>query len=282
MAGARVDQLVAERRDELTPAERRVADVVVSDPEAIAFGTVATVARSARSSGASVVRLAGRLGFDGFTDLQDAVRAELARRLRPATQRIREPAPGDTVGEVLQASLDAVHGTLDAVDPDQFRRVVAAVGKRSASVWLICGDASDGIGRQAADQLAVLRPGVTRVAGNPVHVAGHLAAVNQGDVVLALDLRRYDRWVVDWAEAARLRGAIVIALTDSHVSSLAERADEVLIVAAESAGPFDTYVGALALFDAIVAGVARRSRAAATATLDRIEEAWQGADVLME
>ena len=55
-----------------------------------------------------------------------------------------------------------------------------------------------------------------------------------------------------------------------------------LIVAAESAGPFDTYVGALALLDAVVTGVALRSRVAATTTLDRIEEAWQDSDVLME
>jgi len=282
MAAAGVDQLVAERRDELTPAERRVADVVVSDPESVAFGTVATVARSARSSGASVVRLASRLGFEGFSDLQEAVRSELARRLRPATQRIREPAPGDTVGQVLQASLDAVHGTLDSVDQASFDRAVGAIGKRSASVWMICGDASDGVIRQAAAQLAMLRPGVTRVAGNPVRVAGHLAAVRPGDVVVALDLRRYDRWVVGWTGSAKDLGATVVALTDSHISALAELADELLIVEAESAGPFDTYVGALALLDAVVAGVGRRSRAAATHALDRIEDAWQRTDVLME
>ena len=62
----------------------------------------------------------------------------------------------------------------------------------------------------------------------------------------------------------------------------AELADELLLVAAESAGPFDSYVGALALLDALVTDVARRSRAAATTALDRIEDAWQASDVLME
>jgi DNA-binding MurR/RpiR family transcriptional regulator len=282
----RVPELVAARLDELTTAERRVADVVVSDPEAVAFGTVATVAKAAGSSGATVVRLATRLGFDGFTALQDVVQEELARRLRPATERIREPAPGDTVGRVLQASLDAVHGTLDAVDPSAFGDAVARLSRRSATVWLVCGDASDGIGRHVADGLAMLRPGVTRVGGNAVRVAGQSARVRPDDVVLALDLRRYDRWLLDWVDRAKAAGAVLLVLTDSAVSPLADAAsgdgDHLFVVAADSAGPFDTYVGALSLLDALLAGVARSTRSAATESLDRLESAWQDAGVLSE
>src|SRR3954452_6221251 len=61
-----------ERRDSLTPSERRVAEVVLQTPEAVAFGTVAAVAKRARAGGATVVRLAERLGYDGFSGLQDA------------------------------------------------------------------------------------------------------------------------------------------------------------------------------------------------------------------
>src|SRR3982750_3891451 len=60
-------------RSALTPAERRVADVVLTSPEAIAFGTVADLAQRAATSGATVVRLAAKLGYDGFTSLPAAV-----------------------------------------------------------------------------------------------------------------------------------------------------------------------------------------------------------------
>jgi DNA-binding MurR/RpiR family transcriptional regulator len=281
----RVEQLVADRRDDLTPAERRVAEVVVADPEAVAFGTVASIAERAEASGATVVRLAARLGFDGFGALQVAVQADLARRLRPATERIREPSPGDTVGRVLQASLDAVHGTLDGVDRAAFAAAVARLSRRSSSVWIACGDASDGIGRHLADGLSTLRPSVHRVGGNPVRLAGQSARVASTDLVIALDLRRYDRWVLDWVGSAAGGGASLVVLTDSAVSPLARLArdgDQVFIVAAESAGPFDTYVGALALFDALVAGVADRTRAVSTEALDRVEAAWREAGVLAE
>ena len=103
--------------------------------------------------------------------------------------------------------------------------------------------------------------------------------------MLALDLRRYDRWLLEWVRRATSAGAHLVVLTDSAVSPLAEvgvAGDHLFVVAAESAGPFDTYVGALALLDALVAGVAGQDRRRATDSLDRIEAAWQQADVLTD
>src|SRR5438874_3351033 len=108
----------------LTPAERRVAAVVADDPEAVAFGTVADVARRAGASGATVVRLAAKLGFDGFVGLQAAVRDEMARRLRPASERIRRPAPGDVLGTALAVEMGNVAATLEAVDRAAFEDAV--------------------------------------------------------------------------------------------------------------------------------------------------------------
>src|SRR5947209_16453693 len=107
-------------RGALTPAERRVADVVLSNPESVAFGTVAHLARLAATSGATVVRLAAKLGYDGFTALQGAVQGELGQRLRPAAERIRQVLPSDVLGRVLAVELDNLAGTLEAASPGAF------------------------------------------------------------------------------------------------------------------------------------------------------------------
>src|SRR2546423_1054686 len=109
----------------LTPAERKVAAVGADAPEAVAFGTVADVARRAGASGATVVRLSAKLGFDGFVELQAAVREEMARRLRPASERIRRPAPGDVLGSALAVEMANVAATLEGVDPAAFDEAVA-------------------------------------------------------------------------------------------------------------------------------------------------------------
>jgi len=148
-------------RGALTPAERRLADVVLSTPECVAFGTVADLATRASTSGATVVRFASKLGYDGFTALQGAVQDELGQRLRPAAERIREVPPTDVLGRARAVELDNVAGTLEAASPAAFDEVAAALADLGHQVHVLSGEASRGIGLLLHDQLAMLRPGVS-------------------------------------------------------------------------------------------------------------------------
>ena len=272
-------------RAELTRAERRVAAVVADDTEAVAFGTVADVARRAGTSGATVVRLATRLGYDGFVGLQGAVREEMARRLRPASERIRRPQPGDTVGATLATELANVATTLEGVDAGAFAeavRLLSAPAVRGGRVFVLSGDASSGVAVLLATELRMLRPGVEHVSGSEVAVARALADVGPADVLVMIDLARYDRLVLATAERAAGRGATVVALTDSALSPVAAHARVSFTVSHASAGPFDSHVGMLALANALVAGVAARRRGSATHRLDQVEAAWAEAAALVD
>ena len=260
----------------LTPAERRVAAVVADDPEAVAFGTVADVARRSGTSGATVVRLATKLGFEGFVELQASVREELARRLRPASERIRRPAAGDVLGNTLATELSNVAATLEGVERSAFDRAVRALSARSNErIFILSGDASSGIAALFAAELSMLRTGVTHVEGSAVRVARQLSDVGPTDVVVAIDLARYDRALLDAAGTAADRGATLIALTDSALSPLAAGTTVCFTASVAGAGPFDSHVGLLALGNALLAGVAARLRRSATDRLDQVEAAWR-------
>jgi DNA-binding MurR/RpiR family transcriptional regulator len=285
MTPTAVSGQIEAHRAELTPAERRVAAVVADDAEAVAFGTVADVARRAGASGATVVRLATKLGYDGFVDLQGAVRQEMTRRLRPASERIRRPQPGDTVGATLATELTNVAATLEAVDTGAFAeavRILSAPAVPGGRVLVLSGDASSGVALLLATELGMLRTGVELVAGSEVAVARALADVSRRDVLVVLDLARYDRLVLTTAERAAARGAPLVALTDSALSPLAAHARLSFTVSAAGAGPFDSHTGMLALANALVAGVAARRRRSATDRLDRVEAAWAEAAALVD
>jgi DNA-binding MurR/RpiR family transcriptional regulator len=259
-----------------------VAAVVADDPEAVAFGTVADVARRAGASGATVVRLCAKLGYEGFSDLQSAVREEFARRLRPAVERIREPLPDDALSRTLATELDNVAATLGGVDPTAFAQAVRLLSARRGRVLVLSGDASSGVAALLATELSMLRPGVVRLDGSEVAVARSLADAGPPDTLVAIDLARYDRLVLTTVERAAGRGAGIVALTDSALSPLAAHARVRLTVAAAGAGPFDSHVGVLALANALVTGVAGRLRRSATERLDRVEAAWREARALVE
>jgi DNA-binding MurR/RpiR family transcriptional regulator len=276
------DRLEA-RRDHLTPSERRVAGVVLDDPEAVAFGTVAALAKRAGTGGATVLRLSQRLGYEGFVGLQSAVRADLTGRLRLASERIRQPAAHDDLAaRTLTTELENLAATFEHVDRDALGRAVAALAGKRARVVVLPGGASVGVARQVSDELALLRPGVALVTGSPLAIAARIADIRSNDVVVAIDLRRYDSSVLDAVELAVDAHATVIAITDSVLSPLASYADATLVVAAEGSGPFDSHLGVLGIGNALVAGVAAKLRQSATERIDQIEAAWRSTGAVID
>ena len=274
--------LIRERRDVLSPAERRVADVVLRDPHSVAFGTVASVAAAADTSGGSVVRFTARLGFDGFAALQEQVQADLRSGGHQAAERIRRPGSDDLLDRAVSVATDAVHTTLERVARDDFDAAVALLATKQRTVFVIAADASQGIGQQFATELAMLRPGVVHVQGSPVAVARTLALLVPKDVVVTLDLPRYDRWLLTAVEQAHADGARIVALTNSELSPLAAHAEITFTAASDGAGPFDSHIAALALLESLVAGAAVRLRRSATERLEQIESSWKDAQALTD
>lgn len=279
-----LEQRLSERAGQLTPTERRIADVVLARPQVVAFGTVAEVADASGAGTATVVRFAAKLGFDGFTGMQSEVRGELAHQLRPAAERIREDRA--TNASTVQLHADSVvantRATLDAVRERDLRHVVDRLADDEHAVLVLSGAASRGVASQFLGDLEQLRPGCRLLDGNPIDVARLLALAGPAPVVLALDLRRYERWLIDTLGAARDAGAWIVALTDDVLSPVARAADLSFAVAAASTGPFDSHVATLALLDLFVAEVAAARRVAATERIDRIEAAWTAADALTD
>jgi DNA-binding MurR/RpiR family transcriptional regulator len=269
-----VDRII-ERAERLTATERKIAEILAGEPQTIAFGTVAGVAKRAGTSGPSVVRLAVKLGYQGFVELQAAVQRELADQLGPARDRIRQRPPTNLLERVAGQEQDNVARTLQQVSGEVFDRTVAMLADVDRRVWVLPGEVTFPVGQVLALQLGQLREGVTLLAGSEVSVNRSLAALSVDDPLVVIDIHRYERWLVDtvaWAQAEM--GAAVVALTDSPLSPLVAGAAEAFFVAAQGVGPFDSMTASLALANALVVGVAARLREPAAAHLDAIEAAW--------
>lgn len=273
---------MAEHGAGLTAAERRVAEVVLARPQLVAFGTVAELAKAAGAGAATVVRMASKLHLDGFTELQAEVRRELASLLRPAAERIRDPADVHPLEHHLELELSNVRTTLGGVTAEQLTEIVTHLADVERSIHVLSGDASRGIALHLVDELDALRPGVRLLDGNEVAVQRHLGQVEAGDTVIVIDIRRYDRWVIDAVETCRAAGAWVVALTDSVLSPLAGSAASVITLHAGGGGPFDSHVGTVAVNNLLVAATATSLRAVAEERLDRAESAWRRTGALVD
>jgi len=115
-----------------------------------------------------------------------------------------------------------------------------------------------------------------------VAVRRQLAVAEDGAVVMAIDLRRYERWLLEATHAAVDQGLTVVALTDEPLSPLARAAWRSFVVTARSPGPFDSHVGTLALLGLLVTRVAEAVRPTAADRLARAESALGGSEALTD
>lgn len=268
-------RLIEDRQDLLTHAERRVAARVLNDPQSVAFGTLASLARSIGTSGTTIIRLAAKLGLNGFGELQALAQDDLADQLRPARQRIREPAPDDIVAQALAFELDNLHDTLGRADRTSFDEAAKHMAGCRGRILIIAAECAAGVGDLLADQLAMLRDHVIKVCGNDLRIGKLLASAGPDDTALVIDQRRYDRWVLNALDLVSRAGVYIISFSDGPLSPLADAASAAFTVSARGPGPFDSQVASLALGYALVAAVAARLASPAADRLDQLEGNWR-------
>jgi DNA-binding MurR/RpiR family transcriptional regulator len=265
----------------LTVAERRVATAILESPQAVGFGTVADLAKTANVGAASVVRLANKLGFDGYSELQQSIQADLSAQLRPAAERIHQ-GTSSSVAAHAATELANVRSTLGAVEDRSLGTLVRRLTDLDRDVLVVSGDASNGVAQQFASELAQLRGNVAMVGGSQVTVSRQIALARPNATAIVIDLRRYERWVLDAHAAIDERGIWSAAITDSVLSPIATRADETFLVTGGAVGPFDSHVGTLALLNLVTTGVATSLRSTAANRLDAIETAWSSRGALTD
>lgn len=222
---------------------------------------------------ASVVRLATKLGFDGYSDLQHCVQRDLTQQLRPAAERIHEPVSGSR-SDHTAAELANVQATLDAADGRSLGLLVDRLSDLARPVAIISGEASAGVAQQFAAQLHQIRPTVSLIGGSEVVVRRELALIDEATTVIVIDLRRYERWVLEAHRVVLQRGIWSAGLTDSVLSPIAADAAVTFLVHAGSIGPFDSHVGTLALLNLVALDVAAALRQSAPERLGLVEAAW--------
>ena len=265
----------------LTSAERRVAEAILAAPQAVGFGTVADLARAADVGAASVVRLAAKLGFDGYSDLQQCIQRDLTHQLRPAAERIRETGEGPR-SEHARTELSNVRATIDGVSDDALAELVARIADTDRPVAIVSGEASAGVARQCATQLHQLRGDVVSIHGTEVAVKREIALLPETATAIVIDLRRYEQWVLDAHESLQHRGIWTAGVTDGMLSPIAARSAVTFVVSAGSVGPFDSHVGTLALLNLVVANAATALRESAVDRLAVVEAAWTERDSLTD
>jgi DNA-binding MurR/RpiR family transcriptional regulator len=268
----------------LSPAEQRVARLVVADPADAARRTITDLATAAETSEATVIRFCRSVGMDGYPQLRIRLAAEAARRVEPPDARVvgGDIPPGADLAQIIATiafnDARAVEETAEQLDPAVCEQVVEAIN--AAGRIEIYGAGASGF--VASDfQQKLHRIGRTAFYWPDVHTALTSAALlGRGDVALGISHTGTTSDVIEVLEQARGRGATTVALTNFPRSPVTEMADLVLTTAAREttyrSGAMASRLAQLTVIDCLFVGVAARNRARARRALEVTAEAVQG------
>lgn len=270
MATPSLSQIIAEAGDRLTPTDRRIAQAVLADPTLLAFGTVSDLADAVGTSRPSIVRFATKIGFEGFPELQDHVRARLSAELFSPSQRIRRE--GDALGSARSQMEQALKSVFEAVGDERLESMADKLAK-AESVWIISGETSRAGAHALLSGLGIVRPRVFLLEDRTI--GKDLAGVGLSDVVVIIGFYRYRQIVVTAAQILAEAGVELIAITDGPLSPLAGIADLWCELYVPAIGPFDSSLSAVAIAELLVAEVSGRLQDVATERIDQTERMWE-------
>ncbi|BCY08529.1 MurR/RpiR family transcriptional regulator [Actinoplanes sp. L3-i22] len=269
----------------LSPAERRVAQVIIDQAATAARLTITELAERAASSETTVIRFCRAMGFTGYPQLRLTLAAEAGRAAEAGADDTpvgSDISPGDDLAQVVKkiafADARAVEDTAAQIDIAVLEHVVEVVAdSRRVDIY--------GVGASAfvADdfQQKLHRIGRISYAWSDMHRALTSAALlDKRDVAFGISHTGTTTDTIEAFTEAKRHGAVTVALTNFPKSPIAKVADLVLTTAAREttfrSGAMASRLAQLTVIDCVFVGVAQRTYQETRTALDATYEAVRG------
>lgn len=268
-----VRQKIQDNMENLTPSERQLASVLLQDYPIAGLQSITKLALAGSVSTPTVIRMARKLGFDGFPDLQDALREEIAEQIKkPISKReawassAPSQHPLNRFAEVVAANM---RHTLDRIDTNVFDQVAELLSDTSRHIYVAGGRITRSTADYLFNHLQIIRPNVTHLSNSANVWPQYLLDMDDRSVLVLFDIRRYESDLEKLASLASARNCRVVLFTDQWGSPIARRANHTFNALVEAPSSWDSTIAVSLIVEALIAEVQTKRW---DESKDRIEE----------
>lgn len=260
-------RLIHERFEQMSKANKRVAEFVVQHPNEMAIGSVSSLAQKCGVHAASFVRFAQSLGYSGFRELQQTFEQRMitvapgfearAARLRSQIEEQVTIGPVGHLREIALRDIAAIEDLMESIPAEDLEQAITRLHEAD-TIYLLAQLRSQPITLLMQYLLTMIgRKSVLLDA--PGGLATHMArSMSKSDLLFAVSFRFYATEVVNITEESAARGVPIIAFSDNSLSPLAKSAD-VLFAMPEPDYTFSRSLAApMCLTQALTIGLAAR------------------------
>lgn len=209
--------------EELTPAERRVAETILFDSDAALPANISELAALSQASEAAVSRFARRVGYASFAEFKLALARDHVSPRELVYEEVELGDDAETVlAKVASANIRAIDDAVRAVD----QRALMDAARHIAAASRVAFFGFGGSSVAAQDGMHKFMRVLDQVchAVDSYEQTMWAALSGPGDVVVVTSHSGATREAVERARVAVERGAVVVAITNHGTSPLSELA----------------------------------------------------------
>jgi len=273
---ATVAQRIQDGFEALTRAERQLANIILENYPVSGMGSITTLALNGDVSTPTVARMARKLGFGGFPEMQAQLRAELEATISdPITKHDKWAAAApDThiLNRFADNVIDNLRNTLKHLSAEEFDQIVDLLSDTSHTVAVVGGRLSHSLASYFFTHMQMMRDGVTLIERNSSSWPHYLLSLKEGDVLVAFDMRRYEQDMLRFAEMAKKRGVRIILFTDQWGSPAGKFASHQVHSRIEVPSTWDSSVVTMFILEAIISAVQNQSWEKSKARMEELED----------
>lgn len=273
---------LSELSPELSKGHKKIAEFIRDHYDKAAFMTASRLGTVVGVSESTVVRFATVLGYDGYPELQKALREYTSSKLT-SIQRMdvmSDQLEGeDLLTKVMNFDIDQIRHTLEETDKEDFyetvdilcnAKTIYVIGARSAAV----------LARFLVFYFNIMVDNVRLIhTTSTSEMFEQIINIGKDDIMIGISFPRYSKHTVKAFRYAKENGAQVIAITDSRTSPIAENADHLLLARSDMASFADSLVAPMSLINALITAMSMRKREFVSSNYERLERIWNEYEV---
>lgn len=270
--------ILEEKEPTFSKGQRRIAAYITESYDKAAFMTANRLGKAVGVSESTVVRFAVELGFEGYPEMQKAMREMVMNRLT-SVQRMEvandQIGNQDVLTKVLQADADKIRKTSETISREDFQAAVSAILK-AKRVYVLGVRSAAPLANFAGYYLNYMLEDVRVItASGAGEMFENLVNITPEDVVIGFSFPRYSSATLKATQYCRGVGATVIGITNSNLSPLAARSDYVLTAKSDMVSLVDSLVAPLSVVNALLVALASARDAKVQKSLETLERVWE-------
>ncbi|SNR53293.1 MurR/RpiR family transcriptional regulator [Puniceibacterium sediminis] len=282
MEPARLSERILEVFDDLTRAERLLADHFLESPDSLAMHTAEQLSEMAGVSKATTARFFKRLGFPSFKTAQRMARAgdtDTGQGKRVFSEPIQRRTGRGDLADHLASDVQNLIRTIEGIRSDDLNMAVLNLA-RAEKIWVVGFGDNYPLAHFARAQLIKIKPDIRMIPIGGFSVPEEFASIRTADTVLALAIGRRSRTFRSILQSAMLAGAQTITLTDHVSAGNPELAHVTLRCRTNGLSYFDSVAAPVSVITYLCMAVAQRIGQTAVERLryiDSIHTEWDDA-----